>query len=511
MGHFEFPTRLQVRVRAPLDGNSSWAITGAAPPCGENVLANVRGPCEYPIRRSATCPIRQRAMKEKPNQSTHAVALRRRAEVRLRELTRNDSVDVGNPGSPADALRLVHELQVHRVELEMQNSELQDARDRAEGLLEKYADLYDFAPVGYFTLDEASRILEVNLTGAALLGVVRSQLIRRTLASFVVPASQVVFRTFLESVFAGRPKQIDEVELLKNGGSPDWVSLHGLVTEVLNGSGPRCRVVVSNIGALKRAEEAQRHVEALALTNRELREEVARRRVVETALKQSDEQLRRLSHQILQAQEEERRRISRELHDEITQTLVGINVNLENLARETTVSPEEFRGQIALTQKLVEQSVNIVHQFALELRPPSLDDLGLIDSLHSLMRDFMKRTGVRGTLTAFAGVEKLSGTQRTVVYRVVQSALSNVGRHARATRVTVNIHNRTDIVEVEIADNGISFDIKRALNKRHNKHLGLLGMRERVEMIGGAFAVESAPGQGTTVRARIPFRKRIRT
>jgi PAS domain S-box-containing protein len=409
-------------------------------------------------------------------------------------------------------------LQVHQVELEMQNAALQEARDRMEALLEKYTDLYDFAPIGYFSLDEPGRILEVNLTGAALLGIERSRLIGKRLGRFVVPASQPVFLAFLAQVLAGPGPQICEARLLNMDGGMFWANLHGMRGMTARGPGECCRLAISEITALKQAEEAQRRLEALAVSNRELRREIARRQAVEGALKQSEqhqsrlleqsrhmqEQLRQLSHQILQAQEDERKRISRELHDEITQTLVGINVHLETLARKATVNPKDLKQNIARTQRLVEKSVNIVHQFARELRPTALDDLGLIPALHTFMKDFTKRTGIRVHFTTFAGVEQLSGSRRTVLYRVVQSALTNVAQHSHASRVKVSLRKTAGTVHMEITDNGRSFDVERVLHDKRNRRLGLLGMRERVEMVGGSFSVQSAPGQGTTVRARIP-------
>ena len=324
----------------------------------------------------------------------------------------NQRSKAGDPKSEADTQRLLHELQVHQVELEMQNAELQEARDRMEALLEKYTDLYDFAPVGYFSLDEQGRILEVNLTGAALLGVERSRLINRRLPRFVVPASQPIFLAFLERVFAGTGKQVCEAALLREDAAAFWANFHG--TSAISVSGPRkwCRVAVSDITALKQAEEAQRRMEALAVANRELRREIVRRQAVEEALRKSEqhysqlleqsrqmqEQLRHLSRQVLSAQEEERKRISRELHDVIAQTLTGINVRLATLKKEATINPKGLERNIARTQRLVEQSVNIVHQFARELRPTVLDDLGLIPALHTFMKDFTARDGHPGQL-----------------------------------------------------------------------------------------------------------------
>jgi PAS domain S-box-containing protein len=442
--------------------------------------------------------------------------LRRRAEVRLREHQGSQRSEVGGQ-------RLLHELQVHQVELEMQNAELQEARDRMELLLEKYTDLYDFAPVGYFSLDEQGRILEVNLTGAALLGVDRSRLNHRPLSHFVATSSQPSFLAFLGRVFAESGKQFCEGTLLKEDGGSFWASLHGTSAISVSGPGKWCRVGISDITSLKQAEDARRRVEALAVSNRELRREIVRREAVEEALKDSQqrqtrlleqsrhmqEQLRHLSHQILQAQEEERKRISRELHDEITQTLVGISVQLESLARSAGFNPQGLKQRIVRTQRLVEKSVEIVHQFARELRPTALDDLGLIATLHGFMKDFTKRTGIRVHFLTFTSglIDGLDNATRTVFYRVAQEALTNVARHARATQVKVSLRKLPGALRMEIADDGKSFQVERVLDARKNKRLGLLGMRERVEMVGGSFAIESAPGQGTTIRAQIPFRR----
>jgi len=462
-------------------------------------------------------------MNRRPKPSVAAAELRRRAEARLRERQRNQRPEVGEQRSEADTQRLLHELQVHQVELEMQNAELQEARDRMEALLQKYTDLYDFAPVGYFSLDDQGRILEVNLTGAALLGVERSRLLNRPLPRFVAPPSRPVFLAFLKRVFAGPGRQVCEATLLNENGAAFWADFHAASAISLSDPQKWCRVAVSDITALKRAEEAQRRMEALAVTNRELNREIARRQAVEESLRQSEQQqsrllaqsrhmqdqLRHLSHQILQAQEEERKRISRELHDEITQTLVGINVHLETLTREATVNPKGLKQKVVQTQRLVEKSVNIVHQFARELRPTALDDLGLIATLHSVLREFMKRTGIRVHFSTFTSgrIDELDNATRTAFYRVAQEALTNVARHAQATRVELSFQKLQGALFMQIQDNGKSFDVERVLRAKGNGRLGLLGMRERLEMVGGTFAVESAPGQGTTIRAEIPFTK----
>jgi signal transduction histidine kinase len=260
----------------------------------------------------------------------------------------------------------------------------------------------------------------------------------------------------------------------------------------------------------------------LATSNRQLKREIVQRRLVEKSLKRSEqhygqlleqsrhmqEQLRLLSRQLLSAQEEERKKISRELHDVIAQTLTTINVRLAALKKEATFDAVGLERSIGRTQQLVQESVDIVHRFARELRPTVLDDLGLIPALHTFLKTFREETGICVSLSAFAKVEQVNGEKRTVLYRIAQEALTNVARHAHASQADVKIQRLNGAVCMTIKDNGKGFLEERVLNAKKNRRLGLLGMRERLEMVGGAFAVKSAPRKGTTVIAQIPLMNR---
>src|SRR6185369_6703336 len=217
------------------------------------------------------------------------------------------------------------------------------------------------------------------------------------------------------------------------------------------------------------------------------------------------EQLRLLSRQLLLAQEEERKKSSRELHDVIAQTLTSINVQLNTLKKEAALDTQGLERNIARTQKLVEKSVAVVHRFARELRPTVLDDLGLIPALHTYMKNFRQETGLRISLSAFAAVEQVSDAKRTVLYRVAQEALTNIARHAHASEAHVKIQKLDGAVFLKVKDNGKGFRQDHVLRSKKSKRLGLLGMRERLDMVGGKFAIESAPGKGTTVLAQIPL------
>lgn len=269
----------------------------------------------------------------------------------------------------------------------------------------------------------------------------------------------------------------------------------------------------------QRNEVLRRHTAALTTGYRRLKREVTRRKAGELAVRKSrlesrellresqamQIKMRLLTRQIISAQEEERKEISRELHDEIVQTLVGINVELSILGKGTAAGLHHLRAKIARTQRLVENSVRRVHRFARELRPAVLDDLGLIPALHAYSRSLAERKHLKIQMTAFAGVEKLAAAKRTVLFRVAQEALTNVARHAQASRVRILIAEVADRIRMEIFDNGRAFSVRKALLAKSPGRLGLIGMRERMEMVGGRLTIESTPGTGTMVRAEVPF------
>jgi signal transduction histidine kinase len=278
------------------------------------------------------------------------------------------------------------------------------------------------------------------------------------------------------------------------------------------------RAAINTIGpAASRVRALEKE---LATTKRRLEREAKKRTTAEQSLKltvksqaaalthsqQLHAQLRRLSHRILTAQELERKEISRELHDQIAQLLTGINNHLAALKLEDAVNTRDLAKRIGATQRLVEKSVNVVHRFARDLRPTLLDDLGLIPALQSHLREFTKHSRVPVELSAAPGIEQLSIDRKTVLYRVAQAALCNISQHAKATGASLTLGKSRGAIFMDIHDNGKSFNVERVRFAKRHERLGIIGMRERVEMVGGAFSIESAPGKGTTIRVRIPLR-----
>jgi signal transduction histidine kinase len=214
--------------------------------------------------------------------------------------------------------------------------------------------------------------------------------------------------------------------------------------------------------------------------------------------------LRDLSNKLLHVQEEERRRISRELHDEVGQSLTAISVMLATLNSHEP-GDDLFAQKIDSMQRLIEETTEAIHHFARELRPAMLDELGLLPALRSHFKNYSKRTRLPVHFHASPQAEKLGSEKKTALFRVAQESLTNVAKHAQASRVEVSIRISGGQVRMEIADNGKSFHVDGKRSGKRNQRLGLLGMEERVRLINGKFTVQSVPGRGTTVRVTIPF------
>jgi signal transduction histidine kinase len=210
-------------------------------------------------------------------------------------------------------------------------------------------------------------------------------------------------------------------------------------------------------------------------------------------------ELKQLSARLVEAQENERRSISRELHDEVGQALSGVLVemaNLSNKIRAGDLAAVELKsGEV---KKLLEDAVGVVRNMALLLRPSMLDDLGLVPALQWQAREVSKRTGVRVRLAADGVSEDLPEDHKTCIYRIVQEALHNCVQHSGARLVKVTVRQDAGQLLLQIQDDGCGF------NPRDERGMGLLGMQERVSYLGGTFLVESEPGQGALVSIALP-------
>lgn len=230
----------------------------------------------------------------------------------------------------------------------------------------------------------------------------------------------------------------------------------------------------------------------------EKRHEAQRKRIEHT-----EDNLRRLSRRLVQAQEVERKALSRELHDEVGQTLTALGMEVANLEKLRDTDPQAFRAHLEDTKRLNADAMRAIRDLAMGLRPSMLDDLGLEPALQWQGREFSRHTGVPATVQVNGPMEYLTEGQSTCIYRVVQEALTNCARHAQATSVLVSVQAEDHRVIVVVQDDGVGFDPASHLRGG----LGLLGIDERVQALDGRVKISSAPRKGTTVRVEIPLKQ----
>ncbi|HLM10372.1 MAG TPA: sensor histidine kinase [Thermoleophilaceae bacterium] len=216
-----------------------------------------------------------------------------------------------------------------------------------------------------------------------------------------------------------------------------------------------------------------------------------------------EEERRRSGSLAMRAQEDERRRLARDLHDEVNQALTAILLRLEALSQD---APNERAGEVAELKRLVNQAMEELLTLARQLRPSALDDHGLVPALDAQLKRFGARTGMEVRLRTEGDPDALPEDVQTALYRITQEALANAGRHAGATVVEVDVTADGDRVDLRIRDDGAGFDpsaVARGGSDGPGAGLGLGGMAERARLVSGELDVRSAPGGGTTVTMRI--------
>ncbi|HEX9304991.1 MAG TPA: sensor histidine kinase [Thermoanaerobaculia bacterium] len=220
---------------------------------------------------------------------------------------------------------------------------------------------------------------------------------------------------------------------------------------------------------------------------------------------ESERRFRRISRGVLRLQEEERSRISRDLHDGIGQLLTALKIQLELLEREAS-GISALASRIAAARELSDTSLAEVRQLSHLLRPQMLDELGLEPTLRWLARTFQERTGIEVEVSLEGREQRSDPDLETLVYRIVQEALTNVARHSGARAATVTLSRERRKLSVRIADRGAGFAPEALLSANDEERgFGVRAMRDRVEFVNGRFSLRSAPGEGTVVEAEIPL------
>ena len=321
-------------------------------------------------------------------------------------------------------------------------------------------------------ITEEGHILEANQRLAEMLRCEVHELVGRSALDFVAPESR---EEVLERIEARYDQPYEHLAQRKDG-SVFPVEVRGAPMQY-----------------------QQRAVRVVAIRDITLRKQA------DDALRRSREQLEVLSKRLIDAQEIERSRLSRELHDEVGQALTAVKLNLQMMDRLT--KSRIVKERVADSITIVDSAVDEVRNMALDLRPSVLDDLGLEPALRWYTKRQAERSGVAVHFSAGLSADRPSPEVETACFRVAQEAITNAMRHARAQRLTIELRQRDNEIELSVQDDGVGFDTASVREQpTEEQHLGLISMRERAALLGGHFHIESTPGQGTLVRVHFPMR-----
>lgn len=285
------------------------------------------------------------------------------------------------------------------------------------------------------------------------------------------------------------------------------VKLYARIVDALDRERAERRLVQQRTEELDEAralleERVAARTAALAASNRDLVREVSERKRAEFALRQSQAELRELAAISSSAREQEKRRLARELHDELAQTLATLRIEIDRFGEQQTAAGGSPPTRLADMRGLVDEAVTSTRRIASDLRPMMLDDLGLAAAVHWLVQAFKQRYGIDCTLVVEPEDFNLDEPYASTAYRIVQESLANVARHSQATRAVVSLVREGAQVVLRVHDNGVGFKLPA---RRKPTSFGLAGLRERAYLVDGKLNIESAPGQGTTIEVRIPM------
>jgi two-component system CheB/CheR fusion protein len=381
--------------------------------------------------------------------------------------------------------------------------ELRDSEARFRGIV-------DQTGAGICLTDAAGRLTFANPRLSRMLGWSETELLGKSFLELTHPEALDKSPAAFEGLLHGGATFQLEQRLVRKDGTSLWATMS--VSAIRNGGGrlQSCVAVVVDIAARKEAEDGLQNANTtlerrvlertaeLNISNQALRAEISERERAEAAR----EEMRRA---LVLAQEAERGRISRELHDEVGQHVTALLLGLRTLEKDVASNA----NAVTVVQSLRVITENIgeeIHEVALELRPTALDDLGLVRALSTFLEEWSTRTRIQVQFDhADLGEARLPTHVETTLYRVICEAVHNALKHAKAKAVSVILQRKKDSVIAIVEDDGVGFDATAPSSGAKRKPLGLVGMRERLILVDGELTLESAPGRGTTVIARVPL------
>jgi PAS domain S-box-containing protein len=371
--------------------------------------------------------------------------------------------------SSQDLQYLVHELNVHQIELEMQNEELKEARLELENSLEKYTHLYNFAPIAYLTLDQNGLIKDINITGCNMLDLEKRFLLNKRFQAFIQKDYKEAFHSFHERVFSYNTRHVCELEIVNRKNMKSQVQLIGISSWDAINNFQECRMAMIDVTEQKTARE-----------------------IIKTSIEEEE----RLNI-ILKTQEQERKRISEALHNGVGQTLYAVKLKLDQCLKN-----KDKETDLLDIRALLVEAINEVKIISFELMPPILEDFGLETVLQEMCRKFSKGKGIKFTCNIFGYDRRLEVNVEIAIYRIIQELVNNIVKHSMATEARIYF-TITDKIVIRVEDNGKGFSGDTAIKKIEG--MGLKNIKNRVKLLDGEIEITSSVPKGTSVMIDLPL------
>jgi PAS domain S-box-containing protein len=368
-------------------------------------------------------------------------------------------------------------------------------------------------------VDADATIAKVNKSTLDLLGYKENELIGKPIEKVIIEEGSKTGSVFDGLIPEGSAGNVEKTYLTKDGAKIP-VLFSGAVMPGDNGKIQGIVCVAQDISSRKHAEialqkaheELERRVEMrtaeLVEANKQLKNEIAERMRTEEALRESRNRLQFLSSHILNAQEEERRRLSLELHDELGQSLSLLKIQLGSIKRQLREDQASLMEPFEQTRQYLNLVIENVRRLSRDLSPSILEDLGLSAGIEWLIRDFAKHYNFRASFDTEDISDLFSPEHQIVIYRIFQEIFTNIGKHAQATHVSVAIQKQDWVVSFLVEDNGKGFDINEvSLKSPGEKGMGLAAMHERARMVGSSLDIWTQNGKGTKISFTIPTKR----